>query len=102
MTKILDVEFVHEHISNFKVIDVRTEDEWNSGHIKNSKCLDIFREDFKDKITKLDKDVKYLVHCKSGGRTRKAIEMMEELRFTDLNIIDGDLLAWREKNYELV
>lgn len=72
------------------ILDVRTPEETSQGIIKGAKIIDIARNDFKDKVQKLDKTKPILVYCKAGGRSSTAVEIMEELGFKKLyNLTDG-------------
>ena len=72
------------------ILDVRTPEETAQGIIKGAIIIDIARNDFKDKVQKLDKTKPILVYCKAGGRSSTATEIMEELGFKKLyNLTEG-------------
>lgn len=72
------------------ILDVRTPEETAQGIIKGAVIIDIARNDFKTKVSKLDKTKPILVYCKAGGRSSTATEIMEELGFKKLyNLTDG-------------
>jgi rhodanese-related sulfurtransferase len=75
------------------LLDVRTPDEFNSGHIPNSINLDIMSFDFRDEITKLDKNKSYFVYCRSGNRSGQACMMMMNLGLKAYNL-EGGIGAW--------
>ena len=54
---------------NFVIIDVRTPEEYASGHIEKAINLDYYSETFKDELNKLDKNKTYLIYCRSGRRS---------------------------------
>lgn len=60
------------------VIDVRTADEFKTGHIPGAKNIDFFSDDFAKQLGALDKSKTYLVHCAAGGRSGKACKLIEE------------------------
>lgn len=68
------------------VIDVRTADEWSSGHLDGAVNIDIQSADFASKIDALDHAANYVVYCHSGNRAGQAIKYMEGAGFT------GDLM----------
>lgn len=78
------------------VLDVRTADEFASGHLKDAVLLDFRAADFADKVAKLDKDKTYLVHCAAGGRSAKACTKMEGLGFKHIVNLEGGLGAWKD------
>ena len=67
-----------------RVIDTRTPAEFNRGHIKGALLIDYRASDFKQQLAKLDRDLTYLLHCKSGGRSSRAIATFKELGFSNV------------------
>jgi rhodanese-related sulfurtransferase len=78
------------------VLDVRTQKEYDAGHIPGAVHIDFYSSDFKKQIAKLDKSKTYLVHCASGGRSAKACSQMEKLNFTNLYNLKGGMRAWEK------
>src|SRR3954453_4694764 len=60
------------------VLDVRTPEEFKKGHIPGATNIDIATPDFEKSIGKLDKSKTYLVHCASGGRSRKSLPILKK------------------------
>ncbi len=81
---------------NIIVLDVRTSKEYSAGHIPGSKNIDFYQEDFADKLSQLDKSAVYLLHCKSGGRSSKALKVMQSLGFGSVYHLDGGFDGWKE------
>src|SRR3954469_17320088 len=54
------------------VLDVRTQKEYEAGHIPGAVQIDFNSPDFDKKVGALDKDKTYLVHCAGGNRSAKA------------------------------
>lgn len=67
---------------NYVILDVRTEEEYNVGHVKDS--LNIPYDKIDENIN-LDKDKVILVYCKSGVRSSKAFATLKGLGY---NVID--------------
>lgn len=76
------------------VLDVRTPDEFNAGHLEGAEMIDFYRPDFADRIAELERDTPYLLYCRSGNRSGSTLELMEDLGFTDVTEVDGGILAW--------
>ncbi len=76
------------------VLDVRTPDEFDEGHLDRATLLDFYRDDFADQLAELDRDLPYLLYCRSGNRSGQTLAMMEQLGFTDVTEIDGGINAW--------
>ena len=63
---------------NYIIVDVRTEDEYNEGHVKGAINIPY---DTIDKNVDLDKDKTILVYCKSGKRSGIAYDKLTDLGF---------------------
>ena len=76
------------------VLDVRTDEEFKSGHIRGAKNLDFFSADFAKQLAALDKNKAYLVHCAGGGRSAKACKAMDAQKFTAIYHLNEGFNAW--------
>lgn len=76
------------------IIDVRTPDEFKDGHIKGAKNIDTMSKDFEAQLGKLDKTQPTLVHCQAGGRSTRALPILEKLGFTNLIHLDDGFGGW--------
>jgi rhodanese-related sulfurtransferase len=77
------------------ILDVRTEDEYNEGIIPNAINIDFYKgQDFISELEKLDKNKNYFVYCRSGARSGKTCEMMNELGFENAYNLAGGILGW--------
>lgn len=72
------------------VLDVRTKEEWDAGHLPGAVLIDFNGPNFASEVAKLDKSKTYLVHCAAGGRSAKAVTLMQKAGFSSLvNFKDG-------------
>lgn len=78
------------------VLDVRTEDEFKSGHIPGAKNLDIHSPDFAKQLAALDKNTPYLVHCAAGSRSARACKAMDAEKFTSIYHLNEGFKAWEK------
>jgi rhodanese-related sulfurtransferase len=77
------------------VLDVRTEEEFESGYIPNAINIDIrMGAGFIDELNKLDKTVPYYVYCRSGARSAQAVQIMQDMGFVFSYNLLGGILAW--------
>ena len=83
------------------ILDVRTEDEYNEGHIENAINIDYYSKSLKKDLNKLDKNKTYLVYCRSGSRSAKTVTIMEELGFKEVYNIGG-MIDWTAAGYPSV
>jgi len=84
------------------VLDVRTPEEFAQGHIEGAINVDVNSDTFIEDLAKLDKDTAYLVHCRSGRRSAKALEAMREASFTTIAHMNDGLNGWSEAGLALV
>ena len=86
---------------NFVILDVRTPQEFEKGHIKSAINIDYLSETFKDKLSELDKKNTYVIHCRSGGRSTKALKLFDELGFEEVYNMGG-IAQWEQSGYPTV
>lgn len=82
---------IAEKIKNDKAIlvDVRTSEEYKTGHLKNSKNIDFKSGNFTNEINKLDKSKPIYLYCRSGNRSGKALDTLQSLGFQVYHNIGG-------------
>lgn len=61
------------------VLDVRTPEEFASGHLAGATMIDFSAADFTAKVSDLDRAKPYLVYCHSGNRSGQAVAAMTKL-----------------------
>ena len=76
------------------ILDVRTPAEFAQGAIKGAINIDVNASNFKEKVSKLDKDKSYLIYCRSGMRSVKACNIISENGNTRLFNLMGGYQAW--------
>ncbi|MFV8322498.1 thioredoxin domain-containing protein [Flavobacterium sp. LB3P21] len=84
---------------NPQILDVRTPEEFTSDHIDNAKNINWLGTTFVSDVEKLDKSQPVFVYCKSGGRSQKAAEKLNELGFKTIYQLDGGILKWDAAGY---
>ncbi len=78
---------------NINIIDVRSEGEFNSGHIKNS--INIPLNSIPEACNQLDENETYYIVCRSGARSSRACQFLcSNKNFNAINL-DGGIMAWR-------
>ena len=91
----------NKYNEDFVIIDVRSPQEYNEGHVENSGMIDFYDTDFRDKLSQLDKEKTYLIYCKSGSRSGRAPDILKELGFIKVYNFEGGIVEWK-KNYDVV
>jgi rhodanese-related sulfurtransferase len=87
---------------DFVILDVRTPAEFAEGHIEGAVLLDFNAGNFEVEVGKLDKDVRYLVYCRTSNRSGQAVNVMKNLGFKDVSDMDGGIVAWQSAGYPVV
>ena len=83
---------------NAVILDVRTNLECAQGTLENAQCLDIFqRDNFIEKLDKMDRDKNYYVYCRSGQRSANACQIMDEMGFKQTFNLSGGITGWTGK-----
>ncbi len=91
-----DVNDMLKKNHDFVILDVRTEKEFSSGHIKGAINIDIRQSDAFDKIDKLDHKAKYIVYCRTNRRSKAAVDYMADKGFINIfHMMDG-FAGWAE------
>lgn len=78
----------------FMVLDVRTPGEFAGGHLAGARNIDLASPEFRDRVRSLNRNRTYLVYCRSGNRSSKALETFRELGFRSVLHMVGGTLAW--------
>ena len=84
------------------ILDVRTLDEVNAGHIEDATNINFYASDFTTKLNLIRKDVPIYVYCRSGGRSAKVVLKMQELGFEKVYNLLGGFSEWESNNFKVV
>lgn len=75
---------------NVVILDVRTDNEYNAGHIENAINIDYYKNDFEEQaVATLPKDKTIATYCRSGNRSKKAGEILFSNGFTVVELDNG-------------
>ncbi len=86
-----DVQAKLEQGEQLQLIDVRELDEWNAGHIPQAKLISLGLLPYQ--LDMLDKERPLIMVCRSGARSHRACEYLQELGY-DVTNMAGGMLAW--------
>jgi rhodanese-related sulfurtransferase len=95
-SNVLDVAQFEQKLSTTDVvlIDVRTPQEFNEGHIAGAVNMDFYGDNFEAQINSIDKSKTVLVYCKSGNRSGKAASIMAKQNFKSVFDLSGGITDW--------
>ena len=81
---------------NTVLLDVRTENEFNEGHIANALNIDVKQDDFLEQAkSALPADKTIAVYCRGGKRSVTAAKKLTAEGYKVLNL-EGGIMAWKE------
>lgn len=71
------------------LIDVRTPEEYQAGHVENALNINFFDENFTDQIKELNTDKTLYLYCRSGKRSMNASKALSALGYKVVNLEGG-------------
>jgi rhodanese-related sulfurtransferase len=83
------------------LIDIRTIEEFNEGHIENAINMDYYANDFSNQINSLDKEKTYYIYCRSGTRSGNALNIFKNLGFKEVYDLKNGINSWKEEGFEV-
>jgi rhodanese-related sulfurtransferase len=84
------------------LLDVRTPQEYNEGHIAGAVNIDYLNPHFSEGLDTLNKDLVYEVYCKSGGRSSLTSEIMVKKGFKNVYNLENGITEWQQKKLPVV
>ena len=89
---------IMDNSTDYVIVDARTSEEFNEGHIKNAINLDYEEVTQKAESLLPDKNQLILIYCRSGRRSKIAAESLCQLGYTNVKEFGG-IIDWK---YEVV
>lgn len=88
---------------DFVLVDVREKYEWDMRNIKVAKLVPLSRIMKGDlgELRGVSKDKAIVLHCKTGGRSMAALEILKEKGYKNLKSLNGGIEGW-EKKYKVL
>lgn len=82
---------------NTIIVDVRTPEEYNEGHIAGAKNIDVKSCTFIDKAEEtIGKTQTIAVYCRSGKRSANAASILAEHGYKKIINLKGGIIEWQE------
>ena len=79
----------------YTIIDVRTSEEFEEGHIEGAQNINVKSEAFVAEIENLPKSDTLLIYCRTGKRSIYAAQVMVSFGFQKIYDLDGGFLNWK-------
>lgn len=95
---------IRENAGNrdFVVLDVRTPGEFVQGHLEGAVLVDYRSPGFREEMAGLEKTKTYLVYCRTGNRSARAMGIMGELGFRSTYHLEGGIKRWVKEGLPVV
>ena len=78
---------------NIQLVDVRQPEEWAFSKIEGAKLIPL--GEILNRMGELDQNRETVIHCKSGMRSAKAVEVLQRAGFKgELKNLKGGITAW--------
>jgi rhodanese-related sulfurtransferase len=88
--------------SRFRLLDVRTPEEYTDHHIAGAALMNCYELDFLAQLEALPRENIYLLVCRSGNRSGRVLEAMRSLGFTEAYNMLGGMRRWHELGLPMV
>lgn len=96
--KDIDVDELNEMLATgeYRLLDVRTPEETAQGMIDRPLQIDYRGDRFEAGLSRLVKDQKFIVYCRSGVRSANTCEKMKEMGFKEVYNLKGGYQAYQQ------
>ena len=94
ISMISESDFVEIQDSDYILIDVRTQDEFDLGHIDSAINLDFYSDTFQNEILSLPKNEKIVLYCRTNNRSSKTATILKQNGYRDILVISGGITEW--------
>lgn len=104
MRKNISVDELKQKIDSgrkFILLDVRTEKEYNEGHIQNSILIPYDELNERHNELNPNKSDEIVAYCKTKNRSRKAAKILISLGYENVVFVLGGITAWIENGYRV-
>lgn len=89
-----ELEKLKQEHADFLLLDVRDQSEYDICNL-GGKLIPL--QELPNHVNELNRDQQIVVHCKLGGRSRRAAEFLVQQGFTNVHNLSGGIMAWIEK-----
>ena len=79
---------------NLSVLDVREPHEYEVANI-GARLIPL--NELPERLAELDRDAPLAIHCKTGGRSARAVKLLQETGFQNAFNVEGGITAWSEE-----
>ena len=99
---ISDTQFIEIQNTEHILVDVRTIEEYESGHIQDAVNFDFYSESFQKEILSIDKRSSIILYCRTQNRSIKTANYLKENGYKEITVIEGGINSWVKNGNDLV
>ena len=99
---ISDAQFSEIQDIDYILVDVRTIEEYESGHIQDAINFDFYSESFLKEILSLDKSLSIILYCRTQNRSTKTANYLKENGYKEITVLEGGITSWVKNGNDLV
>ena len=99
---ISDTQFTEIQDTDYILVDVRTLEEYESGHIQDAIHFDFYSESFQNDILSLDKSSSIILYCRTQNRSTKTANYLIENGYKEIIVLVGGITSWVKNGNDLV
>ena len=101
ISMISESDFVEIQDSDYILIDVRTKDEFDLGHIDSAINLDFYSDTFQNDILSLPRNETIVLYCRTNNRSTKTANILKENGFKEISVLEGGITDWVKKGNDI-
>ena len=99
---ISDAQYIEIQDTDYILVDVRTLEEYESGHIQDAIHFDFYSESFQNDILSLDKSSSIILYCRTQNRSTKTANYLIENGYKEIIVLVGGITSWVKNGNDLV
>lgn len=80
------------------LLDVRTPEEFNSGHIPGA--VNISVDQLAQRLSEVPQDKPVVLYCRSGNRSNQAAQILDRAGYTQIYDLGG-IITWQQQGYPI-
>lgn len=89
-----------ESNSSIVIVDVRTREEYDSGHIEGAVLIPV--SELEDRLNELSKEDELFIYCRTGNRSTNSVNILKANGYTKIFHLKDGITAWIQAGYPTV
>ena len=81
------------------ILDVRTQEEWDAGHIPGATLIPL--DELPNRLGEVPENIEVVVVCRSGNRSASARDILLNAEFSSVTSMDGGVNQWAAAGFPI-